>query len=364
MRQIWICALLLLAGAMTWAQDSPWVSIVASVETEFGQPLGPGLSDADYSSEATASGAPVASRKGTDTPSFALPFGNPAQLAGAAREALETSTLGRYRSPAAQYGIRSEKIFPLLAGQSVYFQQSATKFQGTGILPSDANAAAVLHDNGYVSIYSASAPLLFDMNKMKSDGEDALGLFVGFTSATSVHYCSVRVYDCDKKVWVNPSMFLPFKTDTKAPKILSLALVNAESGRPAVPSGDGAATRTSKKSKAPTAKTAETYSQGNYSLAIRALDTVSGKELKSGLYRFRLVVDGQVLFDRRLDKATAEFDGLSFMEEKAPSSSTVNIRGAFLVGSYFFAAGIHNLELTAYDYAGNYARLNQKIQFR
>jgi len=364
MRQIWICALFLLACTMAGTQDSPWASMVVSVETEFGQPLGSSLSDANHTSEVGEVGASTALTKGANTPSFALPFGNPAQVTGVAREALAASPLGRYRSPAAQYGIKSEKLSPLLPGQSVYFQQSATKFQGSGILPSGANAAAVLHDNGYVSIYSAAVPLLFDLNKVKIAGEDSLGLFVGSTSASSVHYCAVRVYDCDKKVWVNPSMFLPFKTDTKAPKILSLALLDADGGRSAIPSGDGAATRTSKEGKAPAAKIPESYHQGNYSLAIRALDTLSGRELKSGLYRFRLVVDGQVLFDRRLDKAAAGYDGLSFMEGKTPSSATVNAQGAFLVGSYFFAAGIHNLELTAYDYVGNYTRLNQKIQFR
>jgi hypothetical protein len=55
--------------------------------------------------------------------------------------------------------------------------------------------------------------------------------------------------------------------------------------------------------------------------------------------------------------------GLSFLGSDAPSSKTVLGANTFVIGDYSFVAGIHTLDLTVYDYAGNYTRVSKEVRF-
>ncbi|MCE5255562.1 MAG: hypothetical protein LLF89_01795, partial [Spirochaetaceae bacterium] len=159
MRASSMIVVLSLVGALAWAEASPWESMMGSMRQEFGQPAGQGLrsNDAQQAGRSGNVSAKIAS------PSFHLPFDDPAELRKEEKDAFAVSPIGRYLSPSTQYGIRSEEIPVLQAGRIVLIQPRGV-YPGAAVLSSQGSMAAVLHESGYVSVYSSSEQMLFDMD--------------------------------------------------------------------------------------------------------------------------------------------------------------------------------------------------------
>ncbi len=367
MRKAWISLVLFAIFVMdfpVFAQSSIQQPDSVAIKTEFGAPQ-------------CFSVPAVLPKDQKPLPVAGLPFGSATRtLTRQEQTAWNDSSLGRYRNPGIDYATRAQTVKPVLSGELTYVQSQGARFVGEGVFPVRQNAVAMHHENNYISIYSTEAAVVLDSGKFKDGAlfseQDALWVFVGPDLGANHDY-EVRICDIDKKGWVNPQIFLPFKVDTRPPKLTSLILLEPDflnkGGQPLLDdtSSITSAPAGSQKSKASTsAKTRQSetaYPQGTYLLAIEAFDVSPKGEQTSGLYRFRLMVDGQVLFDKRLDMAPMLPDGLSFLDGDVPSGKTVSGVDSFVIGSYAFLSGIHVLDLSVYDYAGNSARLTKEVRF-
>jgi hypothetical protein len=73
----------------------------------------------------------------------------------------------------------------------------------------------------------------------------------------------------------------------------------------------------------------------------------------SGLYHFRVILDGSVIMEKKLDSAAVNERGLSFFGFTPPSSKAVGRNTTLNVGELTLVRGQHNLEIIVADYAGN-----------
>jgi len=367
MRKAWIAFILSAVFFMDFpviAQSSMQQPDSVAIKTEFGAP--------QYFSVPT-----VLSKDQKPLPVAGLPFGSSTRtLTRQAQTAWNDSPLGRYRNPGINYVTLAQTVKPVLSGGLIYVQTQGARFVGEGVFPVRQNAVAMHHENNYISVYSTDAAVVLDREKFKDDvtfsAQDALWVFLDPDSGADQYY-EIRICDIDKKGWVNPEIFLPFKVDTRSPKLKSLAVLEPDfvdkegqtsqddtSVTPLAPAGSQ---KPNASIGAKTHQSETAYPQGTYLLAIEAFDVSSKGEQTSGLYRFRLMVDGQVVFDKRLDMAPMLPEGLSFLDGDVPSGKTVSGVDGFVIGSYAFPSGIHALDLSVYDYAGNSARLTKEVRF-
>ncbi|MFA6366157.1 MAG: hypothetical protein WCX13_03095, partial [Candidatus Hydrogenedentales bacterium] len=108
-------------------------------------------------------------------------------------------------------------------------------------------------------------------------------------------------------------------------------------------------------------KGAQGVPQGNYTLAVSVTDPAYAKGSISGVFRLKAVFDGKVIADRKLDSARVTADGLAFLDLEAPSSRLTDEQGRLLLGRQFIPRGMHSLEFSVYDYAGNSSSFNWKF---
>lgn len=209
----------------------------------------------------------------------------------------------------------------------------------------EADFIAIAHDGGFVSVYSsATVSPKIDGDRRVAKGE-ILGSLRGAPGSKEASYI-LRIRDGTSGLWVNPVLFIGGLNDRTAPKIEELALTGQNGHYKA---------ETQKKLQ-------QRMPQGNYKLAVRVFDPSSyaGGSV-SGVYRLKAVFDGQVVADRKFDSAHITGEGLNFLELGAPSSALADDEGRLLLGGQFLARGMHALEFSVYDYAGNSNSLTWKF---
>ncbi|MCX7025897.1 MAG: hypothetical protein NT061_00080 [Spirochaetes bacterium] len=150
---------------------------------------------------------------------------------------------------------------------------------------------------------------------------------------------SLRFYDVSKGVWVNPLLLTQLTQDSVPPRIESLIL---RSGRTAIEFSALSKGRTS-------------LSQGSYSIFLRTVDTGNAFS-SSGIFRYKILLDGQILLDKKMDSARSTANGLSFMGLTSPSFSVVDDKGRLGLGNLDLPRGQHLFELYVFDFSGNQAR--------
>jgi len=227
-------------------------------------------------------------------------------------------------------------------GVSLFIQKEAILAGG---LPAGMDDfAAIAHGDGFVSIYSAKEfwPDLSPETQVAKG--DIVGR-IGQTGGDDDQVYNLRVFDGASRLWVNPAYFLQDFQDRVAPKIEEIALL-----------GEG---------RSYTAENRRNFTQairqGDYTLAVKVTDPPYSRGSVSGIFRFKAILDGKVVTDRKFDSARITDKGLAFLGLEAPSSAIVDDGGRLLLSGQFIPRGLHSLEFSAYDYAGNASSFTWKF---
>jgi len=213
-----------------------------------------------------------------------------------------------------------------------------------GLPHATGNFTAVAHADGFISLYSGKTYVSEASAKSMIKKGEVVGRIAEITRALYSYYL-FRVYDGASRLWVNPAFFIKDLVDRASPRIEEIALLGqdrtiiAENPR----------------------KGAQEVPQGNYSLAVSVTDPAYAKGSISGVFRLKAVFDGKVIADRKLDSARITPEGLAFLDLEAPSSRLTDEDGRLLLGKQFIPRGMHALEFSVYDYAGNSSSFNWKF---
>ena len=235
------------------------------------------------------------------------------------------------------------KSVPAAGDGKVLFIQENTALKGR--MPRAAgNFLALAHRDGFVSLYSSKDFLPKSLDKSEIMKGETIGSASADPRTGNAGYF-LRVYDGTSKLWVNPALFIQGLDDRIPPKIKQIALVGSK----------GTITAENR------INVMQTLPQGDYLLAANVVDPLYGKESISGLFRLKVVFDGQIVADRKLDSARITERGLAFFDLEAPSSKGVDEEGRLLLGKVFLPSGKHTLAFFAYDYSGNEASFTWKF---
>ncbi len=172
-----------------------------------------------------------------------------------------------------------------------------------------------------------------------SQGSTTLGT-LRKTNSDSPASLQMRVFDLDKRAWVNPILFFPDLGDGGSP-VISRLLIRGKHASASFQKNSRMRTR---------------LPQGRYAILADVADMVRTNSV-SGLYQFRVILDGQVAMDKRLDSAKVYERGLAFLGFDPPSSSAVAEGGMINIGEIELVRGQHSLEMIILDYAGNSSSL-------
>lgn len=233
--------------------------------------------------------------------------------------------------------IQSRSLEVPAAGAGVLLFSQGESLLATGFPRSQDNFIALAHEGGFVSVYSS--PMLsiapgLDKNKILKD--EVMGsIGTGKGSGDANYY--LRVADVRSKLQVNPALFSGSMIDRAIPRIEEVSLIR-----------DGFRLKAE-----PERRILQRIAQGEYRLTATLNDPAYAGGVVSGLFRIKVVLDGQVVADRKFDSAQNADEGLVFLGLSAPSSALADREMRFLLGSRFLARGNHNLELTIYDFNGN-----------
>lgn len=243
------------------------------------------------------------------------------------------------------YGIGAN--IPAAGEGEVLFVQTSSALRG-GMPQPAGNFLAIAHRDGFVSVYSAQGflPPSGQRATLIAKGDFA-GSVSGVHGLENAHY-RLRVYDGTSKLWANPALFIQGLDDTASPKIRQIALLG----------GDQIFIAENKKN------AMQELPQADYLICASIIDTAFRKESISGLFRIKVVLDGRVVADRKLDSARVTEHGLGFLDVDAPSSNAMDDQGRLLLGKQFLPSGKHSLELYAYDFSGNEASFTWKFIVR
>ncbi len=245
------------------------------------------------------------------------------------------STGGSYLGSGAQ--VQSRTLDVPASGEGVLLFSQQKKLLETGFPHSGDNLIALAHGNGFVSVYSS--PTLSFSEEMKKNviaRDERIGT-IGAANGTSDAYFYLRIVDTRSRLLVNPALFTSTMVDRAAPRIEEVSLIR-----------DGFQLKAE-----PARRVLQRLIQGDYRLAVRLGDPSYAGGVVSGLFRIKIVLDGQVVADRKFDSAQNADEGLGFLSLPAPSFKLADRDGRFLLGSQFLARGNHSLELTVYDFNSN-----------
>ena len=263
-------------------------------------------------------------------------FGKPSSLGS-------DSHLQSYLRTDATLSITGSSVIAAGHGVTLFIQKEGRLAGGfPSALP---NFTALAHGNGFVSIYSAKHFL----PEPALETEVARGARVGKIGNPDEDFdpdYRLRVYDGSSRLWVNPVLFIQGFQDRAAPKIEEITLL-----------GEGRAyTAENRKN------FTQTIRQGEYALAVRVMDPSYARGSVSGTYGFKALLDGKVFVDRKFDSARITEKGLAFLGLGAPSSSIVDNGGRIILDGQFIPNGLHSLEFSVYDYAGNTSNFTWKFK--
>ncbi len=255
------------------------------------------------------------------------------------------SVKGLYMGTGVQ--IPSKTLYVPASGEGalLFYQQEG--LLASGFPRSRDNMIALAHEGGFVSVYSSpTLALSEELKKDKIAKDDRIGTLHSDHQGTSRQtaerqgadaYYYLRVADNRSKLLVNPALFTSTMIDRAAPRIEEVSLIR-----------DGFILKAD-----PARRTLQRLAQGEYRLAVRLFDPSYAGGVVSGLFRIKVVLDGQVVADRKFDSAQNQDQGLGFLGLPAPSYSLLDRDMRYLLGSRFLARGNHSMELTVYDFNGN-----------
>ena len=218
----------------------------------------------------------------------------------------------------------------------VLFSQSIPKLSG-GLPLALGRALALRYDDGTVALLSGlDSESTGPGHGRFNSGDTVASLGMGKAGAFGF---SLRLFDQDKAAWVNPLLMLQLPHDSVSPRIESIILRRAKASIELAlpPKGRGA------------------LSQGMYTIFIRAVEP-GGSSYSSGVFRYKVLLDGQVVQDKSLDSALDGGNGLSFMGLAPPSFSAIDDKGRLGLGNLDLPRGQHLLEIFVFDFAGNPAQ--------
>ncbi|MDD3982035.1 MAG: hypothetical protein RBT72_01905 [Spirochaetia bacterium] len=233
--------------------------------------------------------------------------------------------------------VQSRTLDVPASGEGILLFSQQQDFLQTSFPRSRDNLIALAHPSGFVSVYS-SPSLSFPDGVMKNEvtNDQPIGS-IGTARGTADASYYLRIADTRSRLLVNPALFATSMIDRAAPRIEEVSLIR-----------DGF------ELKAELARRLlQRLAQGDYRLAVRLYDPSYAGGVVSGLFRIKIVLDGQVVADRKFDSAQNTDQGLGFLGLQAPSFQLADNDGRFLLGSRFLARGNHSLELTVYDFNGN-----------
>ena len=278
-------------------------------------------------------------------------FGSPVLLADMAGVAGVAGGAGFSASAGAKYLETGALLFvpegavPADGEGVVLFIQRTPVFAGSPP-PATGDFIALAHKDGFVSVFSGKRFIPDGTGKTAVSRNEIVGSVLGEPGSQAASYI-LQVYDGAGGLWVNPAFFVPGIDDRTAPRVEQLALIGPGKWEVSMESGKkGAVGR---------------LPQGKYRLAARLFDPETKLSSRSGLYSFKVILDGQVVLDRKLDSARSTNNGLAFLGLGSPSSSLIDAQGRLVLGEHFIPRGSHTLEFFAGDFSGNVASLVWKL---
>lgn len=261
------------------------------------------------------------------SPDVTINFGLPDRLQ-------DNSEGGKYLQTGALLAAEDDLVKAAGDGRLLFIQDNR-RLSG-GFPHAIGNFTAIAHSDGFVSLYSANAFMPDSKAMTAIRKNDTIGSIARAANALYSYYI-LHVYDGASRLWVNPAFFIRDLVDDAAPTIEEVSLLRqghaiiAENLR----------------------KGTQNIAQGDYTLAVRVTDPAYARGSISGIFRLKAVFDGKVVSDRKFDSARITEKGLVFLDLEAPSSTLTDENGRILLGRQFVPRGMHTLEFSVYDYAGN-----------
>jgi hypothetical protein len=216
----------------------------------------------------------------------------------------------------------------------VVFIQNASRLNP--LLPHALGSIVALsHENGLVSITSGillSPDLSLGAKVLKGS---VIGELLGSGGSEKASYF-LRILDTRKNLWINPVLFVPHIQDGGSPKIEKLTLRSS------------AATI----QYSSTARGRTRVPQGSQRLYAKVSEMVRTNSV-SGVFHYRVLLNGQIVIDKKLDSARATDKGMAFLGSPPPSEDLVDRDESIALGDITLVRGLHTIELIVSDYSGN-----------
>lgn len=237
------------------------------------------------------------------------------------------------------------QIESIFSGPIIYKQSMG--ISTTTMLPRFTSSIAIGQDDGFIGIYQNSAANI----TVPASGWLEKGSKISIESENAgraQNSWKIYVFDANRRSWVNPLLFNKVSfTDSDAPQILSLAFHEVQSSRAFI---------YDKRQKAPLQ-----IKQGSYQLAMEILDRTQKVNSFSGVFSLKVLMDGATVFEKKLDTISASADGIAPFGNKPPSKNSFDADGRLILGVLKVLRGIHVVDITATDFAGNSASLQLRV---
>jgi hypothetical protein len=201
---------------------------------------------------------------------------------------------------------------------------------------------ALRYEDGMIALVSGLESILGDTGR---DGFPAGTKLAELESKKPGGYsCSLRLFDEAKAAWINPLLLVQLPRDTTPPRLESLALRRGRAAfeLPLPPKG-----RLS-------------LPQATYSVFIKAVEPARSS-FSSGIFRYRILLDGQIIMDKKMDSALSTRNGLSFADLVPPTSSSIDEKGRIGLGNLDIPRGQHLLEVSVFDFFGNLSQASWRL---
>lgn len=160
-----------------------------------------------------------------------------------------------------------------------------------------------------------------------------------------VELIDIAVFDEIKGAWVTPAYFIAGLSDAVKPRFDVIGLLSGGGGQSA-----------GEYLQDPARRARDRLPQGTYGLFVDATDSTQRGSYDSGLYRFKVILDGKVTGETKLDSALVTESGLSFRGADGASQPRAIRPGRYLLQETFIPRGFHVMEISIEDFAGNEAR--------
>lgn len=248
-----------------------------------------------------------------------------------------SSVHGTYLDTSLQIEPQAKKVFSMDEGDILFIQKKSTLH---ALVPHALGSIVALsHENGLVSITSGTALSLDTSLDQKVPKGAVVGELHGPTGSDKATYF-LRILDTKKDLWINPILFVPHIQDAGSPRIERLALKGAA----------GTAQYSS------TARGRTRVFQGSQRLYAKVSEMVRTNSV-SGIFHYRVLLNGQVVIDKKLDSARATERGLGFLGFSPPSHDIVDPDLSIALGDLTLVRGLHTIEVIVADYSGNQANV-------